>query len=106
MSFRETYGSLFMQLYASSELSQLNCIEPWKDSLLYKGADKMNGPSAWKEGRLGSLKATITLKRGIHLLTVKNFLYRAFRLYLQQVAFVNRDNFITADPKYLVELML
>ena len=100
MSFRETYGSLFMQLYASSELSQLNCIEPWKDSLLYKGADKMNGPSAWKEGRLGSLQATD------HTKTWQNFLYRAFRLYLQQVAFVNRDNFITADPKYLVELML
>jgi len=60
----------------------------------------MNGPSAWKEGRLGSLQATD------HTKTWQNFLYRAFRLYLQQVAFVNRDKFITADPKYLVELML
>jgi hypothetical protein len=44
----------FLCNYSSNELSQLNCIEPWKDSLLYKGTDEW----AISLERLGSLQAT------------------------------------------------
>ena len=81
-------------------LSQLNCIEPWKDLLLYKGADEWAISLERGETWIPAGSWSNTLKGDIQWLIVKNC------LHLQLVAFVNRDKFITADPKYLLELML